>query len=248
MLRRSLLTALFALSLPVSAGHAAPGPWVESFTQGTLDRWVVSNWRGFWAGGTLDGAFSAQNVKVLQGGQLQLRLKVQRCGGRWCAQAAALQSRQKFGFGRYTVRMRAASDSGDPRRAGRARPGNISAAFSFLDDSRTEIDVEIEGHRSRQINTAAWQGLERKSFALVTHPQGTDLATGFHTYTWDWQRDHLAFSVDGREVWRTREHVPQDPAHLMLNVWPTDDSKWGGQATPGEVFMLVDEVKFEPSL
>lgn len=246
---RYLKAALLACALLGSAGprvEAAPGTWSEQFDRLNGEQWVVSDGAAFWQRDGLRGGFEAGNARANGRGQLVLTLDVQDCASGSCAQGAEIQSRQRFGFGRYSVRMRAASDSADPRVAGRSRPGNISAAFSFFEDSRTEIDIEVEGHRTRQLNTAAWRGRQAKSFALVPTPQGSDLAATFHTYSWEWLPERLTFSVDGLKVWETRDHVPQDPGYLMLNLWPTQDPHWGGHAQPGKVYMLIDAVTYTP--
>ncbi|GGK26270.1 hypothetical protein GCM10008955_20050 [Deinococcus malanensis] len=224
----------------------APTRWTENFDRLDTSTWGVSTWNGFWQNDQVKGAFQKQNVYTDGRGHLVLMLDVKACPQGLCAQAAEVQTHRRFGFGRYSVRMRAASHTPEARTPGRARPGNISGAFSFFNNSATEIDVEIEGHRTSFMNAAAWTSLKTKTAALVPSPQRTDLARDFHTYTWDWQPHRLAFSIDGVKVWETRQHVPQQPGHLMLNVWPTMDPNWGGQVKPGRVYMLVDSVSFQP--
>ncbi len=45
-----------------------------------------------------------------------------------------------------------------------------------------------------------------------------DLYDGFHTFGLDWTPDHLRFFIDGAEVWRVDENVPQEPMYLVLNL------------------------------
>jgi endo-1,3-1,4-beta-glycanase ExoK len=218
--------------------------WVETFDRLDTSRWVVSSWGGFWQQSGLSGTFTPQNAAVNGKGQLVLTLKIEACATGLCAQAGELQSHQRMGFGRYTYRMRAASTSSDPAVTGTAQPGNISGAFSYYQDSTTEIDVEIEGHRSSTLNAAVWKGLNTKSYAVL--PTGSNLAQGFHDYTYEWRSGRITYFIDGVKIWETTQNVPQAAAHLMLNVWPTLTNAWGGEAKPGTVYMLVDSVTFEP--
>jgi len=45
-----------------------------------------------------------------------------------------------------------------------------------------------------------------------------DLHTGFHTFGLEWTPDELRWFIDGREVWRVDENVPQEPMYLLLNL------------------------------
>ncbi|MFK7603947.1 family 16 glycosylhydrolase [Deinococcus sp. SM5_A1] len=226
------------------AALSTAGLWTETFDRLDPGRWIPSSWSGFWQHPGLTGTFQASNAYVDGKGHLVLALKVQSCGAGLCAQAAEIQSAQRFGFGRYTYRMRAASTSANASKAGRGRSGNISGAFSYVDNSATEIDVEIEGNRPATLNAAVWKGLTQKSYAVLS--TGTTLGQGFHTYSYEWRPDRITYFLDGARVWETTQNVPQDPAHIMLNIWPTNDDGWGGQATTGTVYMLVDSVTFEP--
>ncbi|MFC4638579.1 family 16 glycosylhydrolase [Deinococcus hohokamensis] len=240
----------FALMMTLSGAQtqsSAPTRWTESFDRLDTSTWAVSNWNGFWQNDEVKGAFDTRNAYTDGQGHLVLKLDVRACAQGLCAQAAEIQTHRRFGFGRYSVRMRAASSSARANTPGQSRPGNISGAFSFFNNSATEIDVEIEGHRTGYMNAATWTSLKNKDAALVPAPKRTDLARDFHTYTWDWQPQRLAFSIDGVQVWETRQHVPQQPGHLMLNVWPTMNPHWGGEVKPGQVYMLVDSVSYEPS-
>lgn len=221
-----------------------PGSWTETFDNLDPLRWTPSNWSGFWQQPGLTGTFQPNNAYVDGQGHLVLALKTQSCATGLCAQAAELQSAQRFGFGRYTYRMRAASTSANPRKAGQVHPGNISGAFSYVDNSATEIDIEIEGNRPKTLNAAVWNGLTRKSYAAL--PTDTSFGQGFQTYSYEWRPDRITYFLNGTRVWETTQNIPQSPASIMLNIWPTLDNAWGGIATPGTVYMLVDSVSFEP--
>ncbi len=96
--------------------------------------------------------------------------------------------------------------------------------------SRPEIDImEVIGGNPNTVNVTlhglqpdgskvdngyAWSGTE-------------DLSQGWHTYAVDWQPDHIAWYVDGVEVYRYNDSntIPSEPMYLLLNLavggyWP----------------------------
>ncbi|MFK7601998.1 glycoside hydrolase family 16 protein [Deinococcus sp. SM5_A1] len=227
---------------PIASGPA--GLWTETFDRLDLARWIPSSQGGFWQHPGLTGTFQADNAYVDGKGHLVLALKVQSCGAGLCAQAAEIQSAQRFGFGRYTYRMRAASTSANPTEVGRVPSGNVTAAFSYMDNGTSEIDIEIEGNHPETLHAVVWKGRTQKSYAPIS--TGTTLGQGFHTYSYEWRPDRITYFLDGARVWETTQNIPQDPAHIMFNIWPTISDGWGGQATIGTVYMLVDSVAFEP--
>ncbi len=239
------LTACNDLSTPQATGttlRPAAATWTETFD--TLDsaRWIRSSWPGFWQAPGLTGGFDPALASV-KGGHLLLTLNVQACATGLCARAAEIQSAQTFGFGRYTYRFRAASTSANPSRSGKVQSGNISGAFSFVNESATEIDLEIEGNRPRTLNAAVWNTVNNKSYSVL--PTGVTFGQSFQTLTYEWRPDRVTYFLNGTKVWETTQNVPQQAAHIMLNVWPTNSAAWGGTATTGTVHMLVDEISFE---
>ena len=244
----SALSGCSSPSMPAPTASITPlsttGSWTETFDRLDPARWTASSWSGFWQEPGLTGTFRPGNAWVDGQGPLVLALKVQSCAAGLCAQAAELQSAQRFGFGRYTYRMRTASTSANPSKPGQTRPGNISGAFSYVDNSATEIDIEIEGNRPKTLNAAVWKGLTQKSSAVLS--TSTALSQGFQTYTYEWRPGSITYFLNGVRLWETTRNIPQDPAYLMLNLWPTLSDGWGGVATPGTVYMLVDSVSFEP--
>lgn len=219
------------------------GGWRDDFETLDLTRWWVSGggWTPFWVRDGLTGGWEPGNVTV-QGGHLVLRLDV---GTDLWARGAEIGTHQTYGYGRYEARLRAASRSADPATSGPASSGNISAFFSYVNDSETEIDHEIEGQNPQLDWMGAYQTTGRHDYGVVD--AGADLSQGFHTYRWDWSPDRIDFYRDG--VWQraTTSVRPSTPAHLLFNLWPTNSGAFGGQATPGTSYLLVDYVSFTPS-
>lgn len=78
----------------------------------------------------------------------------------------------------------------------------------------------------------------------------SNTVTNTHTYTFDWQPDYIAWSIDG-QVQRTKfrnetynstsgqYHFPQTPARIQLSLWPAGLAK-NGQGTIDWAGGLVD--------
>jgi len=220
--------------------QAVPGSWRDDFSTLDTGRWRVSDSiTPFWGRNGLSGRFAPGNVTV-RNGLLVLKLDV---GTNLTAQAAELATTAAYGYGTYEARIRAASSSSDPAVPGVSSSGNVSALFSYVNDSETEIDHEIEGQRPATDWMSTWQTTALQESGSVT---GADLTQGFHTYRWDWSPTRVDFHLDG--VFRSSHAsvVPSAQAPLMLNLWPTNNADWGGATTPGTVYMLVDYVSFTP--
>lgn len=252
-IRRNLFVALMGLALTACSGvtqpeatapalRAASVTWTENFDTLDTSKWVKSTWGGFWQQPGLTGNFDP-TLASAKNGHLLLTLNVQSCATGLCARAAEVQSVQKFGFGRYTYRFRAASTSANPTKTGKVLSGNISGAFSYVDNSATEIDLEIEGNRPKTLNAAVWNTVNSKSYSVL--PTSVTFGQSFQTMTYEWRPDRITYYLNGAKVWETTQNIPQQAAHIMLNVWPTNSSAWGGTATTGTVYMLVDSIQFE---
>ncbi len=232
-----------AADAPTLAAQSVAGSWRDDFN--TLDtvRWWVSTsgWTPFWSRDGLSGTWEPGNVTV-KDGFLVMKLDV---SSSLVARAAELATNAKHGYGTYEVRLRASSSSADPSVVGTGTSGNISAFFSYVNDSETEIDHEIEGQNPNTDWMGAWQTTSRHDYG--TGGTGENLTQGFHTYRWNWTPTKIDFYIDGVLKRTTTSVVPTAEAHLMLNLWPTNSTGWGGKSTPGTQYMLVDYVSFTPT-
>ncbi|GGK43172.1 hypothetical protein GCM10008955_41200 [Deinococcus malanensis] len=231
---------LNAAAKPLS--RTVSGSWRDDFTTLNTTRWWVSNggWTPFWAKDGLSGSWNPGNVTVV-GGYLIMKLKVD-AGRR--ASAAELGTVARYGYGIYEARLRAASSSARPTVRGTGASGNITGFFSFVNDSQTEIDHEIEGHNRTTDWMGTWQTTGRHDYGAGG--TGTDLSQDFHIYRWNWTPTKVDFYIDGVLKRRITSVVPTREAHLMFNLWPTNTTLWGGKSTPGTQYMLVDYVSFTP--
>lgn len=228
---------------PVLTTQSVTGSWRDDFSTLDTARWWASTngWTPFWARDGLSGTWESSNVTV-KDGFLVLKLDV---GADLVSHAAELATNANYGYGSYEARLRAASSSADPSVSGPGSSGNISAFFNFINNSETEIDHEIEGQNRSTSWMGAWQTTSKHDYG--TGGTGEDLTQGFHTYRWDWTPTKIDFYIDGVLKRTSTSVVPTAEAHLMLNVWPTNSTGWGGKATAGTQYMLVDYVSFTPA-
>ncbi|ADV66019.1 family 16 glycosylhydrolase [Deinococcus maricopensis] len=235
-----------AISANGTSDPTAPvaGSWRDDFNTLDTGRWALSTsgWTPFWAHNGLTGAWAPENVSV-QDGYLVLRLDV---NADLSARGAELSTLARYGYGRYEARLRSASTSANPAMTGVGSSGDVSAFFNYTNDSETEIDHEVEGQNRTTTWAGAWKTTSLHDVGAVS--AGADLSQDFHTYRWDWTPTAVNFYLDGTLKRSTTVNVPQAAANLMLNLWPTNSAGWGGMATPGTKYLLVDYVSFTPSV
>ncbi|UBV44898.1 glycoside hydrolase family 16 protein (plasmid) [Deinococcus taeanensis] len=224
--------------------QAVTGSWRDDFTTLDTTRWSVSggSWTPFWARDGLTGLWNTQNVTVKDG---YLVMKLDVTAG-LLASGAEVATSAQYGYGTYEARVRAASSSADPSVAGTGSSGNISAFFNYVNNSETEIDHEIEGQNPTTDWMGAWQTTARHDYG-TGGAGGANLTQAFHTYRWDWSATKIDFYIDGVLKRTTTGVLPSAAAHLMLNLWPTNSTGWGGVASLGTSYMLVDYVSFTPA-
>ena len=81
-----------------------------------------------------------------------------------------------------------------------------------------EIDIEFLCKDTTKVQFNYYtngQGNHEKIYDL-----GFDASQSYHTYGFDWQRDHITWYVDGKAVYTAYNNIPQTPGKIMMNVWP----------------------------
>jgi beta-glucanase (GH16 family) len=240
ILRRVLAVALFiggaalaqnAPADPESTASALP-TFRETFSGGTLDqtKWLIDTGP---APGNIErvnhGTLSAEHVD-LSTGMLRLKLTQNVSGALATSTGAEIRSKQLFGYGTYVWVARAASTSAMPRGAGSAISGTVFDVFNYINDSETEIDFEYQGQSPAT--------LEMTNYSTVSHSQSTSTPvpgadSSFHEYKYVWSAAKINFYVDGTLVSTHTEHIPSAPAAVLINLWGTNSTSFGGLATPG---------------
>jgi endo-1,3-1,4-beta-glycanase ExoK len=155
-----------------------------------------------------------------------------------------LYSSASYGYGRVEARVRFVA--GD---------GVVGAFFLWKDGSEkedtfwNELDFEKVG-ADCHLETNAFYGNPE-----VVHNQKYqlgDLCAGFHTYTYEWTPDYIAWFVDGSEIRRETGETAAAYAQnatagmqIHFNVWP-GDATFGGNFDPSilPVHQYVDWVEY----
>jgi endo-1,3-1,4-beta-glycanase ExoK len=244
MLRLALTVVLLfaAVTLAqnlVPADHAEPPiPTIhETFSGRILDqtKWFIDTGRAPGnIAGVNNGTLSAEHVD-LSTGMLRLKLTQSVSGTLATSTGAEIRSKQLFGYGTYVWVARAASTSATPRGAGSAVSGTVTDVFNFINDSETEIDFEYQGQSPAT--------LEMTNYSTVSHSQSTSTPvsgadSGFHEYKFVWSAGKIEFYVDGSLASTHTEHIPSAPAAVLINLWGTNSTSFGGVATPGATSYL----------
>ena len=74
----------------------------------------------------------------------------------------------------------------------------------------------------------------------------TDLTQDYHTYAVDWQPDHIAWFIDGKEVFRASDpqYITKQPMYLVMNLDVGGD--WAGHpdsTTPAQSNWNIDYIR-----
>ncbi len=217
--------------------------WSDDFSTGRLDtsRWVVSNGH---APGYIPnlhiGYFLPGNVS-LAGGLLTLTLNqqagtVDTNSNGVISNGAQIYTSFKCGYGTYEWKMRMSSSTNGPGSTGVPISGSVSAGFTYVNNSQTEIDFEFSAIKSGTIWLVNWLNPTPQSDPTSANETYTasslpDLTSSFHEYKFVWSPGKISYYIDGTHIVDHTTNVPSAPAYFMINHWGTDSPYWGGYAT-----------------
>ncbi|MDF2979872.1 MAG: glycoside hydrolase family 16 [Actinomycetospora sp.] len=215
-----LLLGLVPACEAAAVDGPAPGGFVEEFDALDPQRWTPA------APHVLGRSrIDPANVRVA-GGRLELLLR----GG--SLDGAELLSTGTLATGVVTARLRVAD-----------APDSLTGFFLYAPpDHAHEIDIEILGDpRGRVLFTTHHDGRETHT---IERDLGFDPTAAFQDYAIARRPGQVAFSVDGRELVRWIDGVPDEALHLYLNVW---FPRWlGGRPPVGDRATSVDRVTHTP--
>ncbi len=233
-------------SASVLVSVSGAGSFSDTFNTGALDpsKWLASN--GFAPGsisGVNYGSFVPSNVDLSKG-MLCLKVQQQQGSSGILSVGGEIQSLTTYGYGTYDWVMRASSTSSTPTGPGAVVSGQISAGFSFVNNSQTEIDFEIEGQNPDTVWMTNWISTTQKQYSSVflASPDAN-----FHHYKFIWAPGQIDYYIDGKLVSTHTSNVPSTPAYVMINHWGTNSTGWGGPATLGvERYLYVSSFTYTP--
>lgn len=228
--RRWLLATALVLTLTTAPVLAAPAEaaigdsFVDNFDSHNGGRWHKAD--GWSNGDMFNAGWRADHVWH-SGGVMGLNLDNATCPGGCSGKpyaAGEYRSNDLYSYGRFEVRMKAASGS-----------GMVTSFFTYTGPSDgqpwDEIDIEILGKNTWQMQTNYYTngvGGHEKIINL-----GFDAAAGYHDYAIEWwPGGTINWFVDGRLVHQedgSRGPLPTRPQRIMMNLWPgTGVDDWLG--------------------
>jgi beta-glucanase (GH16 family) len=163
----------------------------------------------------------------------------------------AILSKELYGYGTYDFEMRMSSLSPTSGGDGASSTGAVSSGFLYYNNSESEIDLEFLGNENA-LWVTSWFNRDpnsnptplQKTSEKVEEPA---LATQFRHYSLVWSQKAVDVYIDGVRVAHQTEHVPCNPAHIILQHRGTNSNQWGGVAAMGVArYFYVRSVKFAP--
>jgi beta-glucanase (GH16 family) len=220
--------------LPVKPG------FVDNFDTGTLNtaNWRVSTWNA-----PRGGKFQADRVSCA-GGLLSIQLT--QSGSPILSIGGEITFTRLLSYGTYEWIARASSTAATPDQVdAKAVSGSVTGLFNYVGASDTELDIEVEGCRPNLFQATTWHGEATNESTQV--PQTAPLHAAFHSYKYVWKLGVVEYYFNNVLVAVHRLSVPTAPAYPMINHWGTNDSNWGGLATPGVPrWLWVKRFSFTP--
>lgn len=233
----TLAAALAAvLSAPAAAQEGATGAsFVENFDKLDTSVWYVSD--GWNNGAHQNCTWSKDQVRV-EGGVLSLTFEQRQLGEREYA-CGEIQTRSRFGYGTYEVRMKTADGS-----------GLNSAFFTYIGPAdkkpHDEIDFEVLGKNPAKVQLNQYVSGKGGNEALADVPGGAN--KGFNDYAFVWEKERLRYFVNGKLVHEVTDaaKLPVNAQKIFASLWGTDSlSDWMGTFTySAPTQLLIDRIAF----
>lgn len=209
--------------------------FVENFDR--LDRsiWYVSD--GWNNGGHQNCTWSKDQVAV-ENGTLALTFEHRKLGERDYA-CGEIQTRKRFGYGTYEVRMKSAEPS-----------GLNSAFFTYIGPvdkkPHDEIDFEVLGKDTSKVQVNQYIGAKGGNEQLIDVPGGA--AAGYNDYAFVWEKDRLRYFINGELVHEVTDpaKIPTNAQKIFVSLWGSDTFKdWMGPFSySGPATMQIDRIAF----
>jgi endo-1,3-1,4-beta-glycanase ExoK len=233
------ITVAAVLGAALSNAQAAPQhAFHDDLERANPLRWERSDG---WSNGSGYGCSWRADSVLFDAGEMSLILRDGRGRDRDLV-CGEYRTREHFGFGQYTVSMKAARGA-----------GVVNAFFiytgPFFGDPWHETTIEILGKNTRKIQFTFFVDGKQTS---KTIDLGFDAAEDFHVYAIDWAPDAIRWYVDDRLVHvaaGTEHRLPTQPGRIFTHIWNGDGlEEWTGTFRyQGEPLVAqVDWIRFVP--
>lgn len=222
------------------------GGFTDDFSTGTLNPalWVIDTGSAPGNNSVNIGTFSAGHVSLSQG-MLDLKLTQTSASGVVTSIGAEVRSIATYGYGTYEWVYRASTVSTTPNGAGSSVSGSDSGGFTFINDSQTEIDFEVEGQFPTQLELTNWATTASHDYTPFTM---ANASLAFHTYKFVWTPGRIVYYLDGVQISTHLSAIPSTPAFVLMNHWGTNATSFGGLATVGtDRHLYVSKFTYTPT-
>ena len=225
----------------------------DEFKSGNLDttKWILATYKSpDSAPGENNGVYVASAIDFTQG-MLRIAVRQYVTANGIESLGGAILSKELFGFGTYAFEMRMSTLSPTPQGDGASSSGAVSSGFIYYNKSESEVDLEFLGNENAMW-VSSWRNPDPKHDPTPLYKTSDkmlerNLATQFRRYVLVWTSTTVDVFIDGVRVAHQTQHVPQNPAHIILQHRGTNNNKWGGVAAVGvERYFYVRSVKFTP--
>lgn len=233
----TLVVAVSSLVTALSAGAAQSYlPFLDDLSSYNTARWRKADWTN---GPPWNCGYLEQNI-THNGGAMKLELDDTNAGG-YDYSCAEYQTKKEYGYGTYSAQIKASAES-----------GVVTGFFVYHGPEGTpdhdEIDFEFLGEEPTQVQLNYFVGGVGGHEHIVD--LGFDASTAYHTYTFKWEPDSIAWFVDGiwvRQVWSPQNDLPRIPGKIIVNHWTPDNGWAGAFSYPGTpIHSRVTMIQFTP--
>lgn len=192
-----------------------------------FNQWRVSTHKNDHPRAFYGGPWTLDNI-LQQHDRLILRVEAGKDGKR--PTMAEMQTRQRYGYGRYEVIMRPSAET-----------GVVSTFFTYTgaptDTPHDEVDIEFVGKRSKAVEYNYFKN-GRKG-ANSREPLGFDISEKMNLYAFEWHPDEIIWFVNGEEHYRSprdRSRTPSHKGNIFISAWTGVKGMhaWTGPAEFGE--------------
>ena len=153
------------------------------------------------------------------------------------------RSQEKYHYGRYETRMKAAKGSG------------LNTAFFTYNGpthdapEHDEIDFEFLGKDTRKVEVTYWRAGQKHPAPPID--LGFDASEEFATYAFEWRPESIEWFVNGTSIFKTPAgaDIPIHPQHIFFSLWSAGKgmTDWLGTFEyQGPYSAEIDWVKFTP--
>lgn len=235
---RSLGLSLLLACGAAASAHALGGSFSDDLNSYVTTRWTKAD--GWTNGGVFNCGWRADHSSF-SGGLMTLQLDNSTCTAGCSGKPYAsdeYRTNDVYGYGTYTVHMRAAKGS-----------GIVSSFFTYNGSPWDEIDIEFLGKDTTKMQTNYFTNGVGGHETLIN--LGFDASAALHTYSFVWQSGSIKWYVDGVLVLTetgSRGALPTNPGKIMMNLWPGTgvDSWLGPFSYTGPITAQYDSVQYAP--